>query len=273
MTRPCSYTRYQKITTLTQRYTRTKTAFSHLIIRTTMDTLLDEINIAEQISINETVRFPTVFAPKKDQLSTLDATVAFLDEHRDEILARLLHCGAILFRGFPMPDATAFDAFARAFKWQALPYVGGAAPRTQVTSIVFTSNESPPSQPIPFHHEMAQVPKFPEHLMFFCEKPAKAGGETPIAYSPMIYERIRNALPAFVQKLEDKQVRYTRILPNGDDPNSAIGRGWQSTYLTQDRQHAEQVCRDQGTGNDDSFYSSTHDHDLLQIPNGYPMDV
>lgn len=213
-----------------------------------MDSLVDETTIPEQISIADNVPFPLVFTPKTGCLTTLPDTVAFIEQNRAEILTRLLQSGAILFRGLPMPDSSAFDTFARAFNWAPLPYVGGAAPRTQVTSIVFTSNESPPSQPIPFHHEMAQVPKFPEHLMFYCEKPSKSGGETPIAYSPMIYERVREALSDFVQKLEEKQVRYTRILPNGDDPTSAIGRGWQSTYLTEDRQQAEKVCQEQGTG-------------------------
>ena len=84
--------------------------------------------------------------------------------------------------------------------------------------------------------------------MFFCELPSKSGGETPLAYSPMVYNRIQQALPEFVRKLEEKKVRYTRILPDGDDPQSAIGRGWQSTYQTQDRKYAEQVCQEQGTG-------------------------
>ena len=213
-----------------------------------MDALINETPLPEQIQLNDTDPFPLVLTPKGDGVKTLADTVSFIETHRDEILARLLRSGAILFRGFPVPDAMAFDEFARAFKWPTLPYVGGAAPRSQVTSIVFTSNESPPSQPIPFHHEMAQVPKFPEHIMFFCEKPAKSGGETPIAFSPMVYERIQQALPEFVDALEKKQVRYTRVLPNGDDATSPIGRGWQSTYLTQDREHAEKVCREQGTG-------------------------
>ena len=213
-----------------------------------MDALVNESSLSEQIQLNDTDAFPLVLTPKADCVKTLADTVSFIEAHRDELLVRLLGSGAILFRGFPVPDALAFDEFARAFKWPTLPYVGGAAPRSQVTSIVFTSNESPPSQPIPFHHEMAQVPKFPEHIMFFCETPSKSGGETPIAFSPMVYERIQQALPEFVDALEKKQVRYTRVLPNGDDATSPIGRGWQSTYLTQDREQAEKTCREQGTG-------------------------
>jgi alpha-ketoglutarate-dependent taurine dioxygenase len=213
-----------------------------------MDSIVSVIPLSKQILLDDGSPFPLALTPKSACLESLSDTVSFVETHREELLSRLLCSGAILFRGFPISDALAFDTFARTFNWAFLPYVGGAAPRRQVTSIVFTSNESPPSEPIPFHHEMAQVPTFPKHLMFFCEVPAQSGGETPIAYSPMVYNRIREALPDFLQKLEEKQVRYTRILPDGDDPQSPIGRGWQSTYQTQDRQHAEEVCREQGTG-------------------------
>jgi hypothetical protein len=36
-------------------------------------------------------------------------------------------------------------------------FTGGAAVRTQITDKVFTANESPSSEKIPFHHEMSQV--------------------------------------------------------------------------------------------------------------------
>ena len=237
-----------------------------------MDSAVSIIPFGEQILLDDGSPFPLVVAPKSECLKTLSDTVLFVEQHREELLSHLLHSGAILFRDFPIPDAAAFDTFARAFNWAPLPYIGGAAPRRQVTSIVFTSNESPPSEPIPFHHEMAQVPKFPEHLMFFCEVPSKCGGETPIAYSPMVYSRIKKALPDFVEKLEEKHVRYTRILPDGDDPQSAIGRGWQSTYQTQDRKHAEQVCREQGTGMY-AFLNCKTTITYLQIVNGSMMAV
>jgi hypothetical protein len=38
-----------------------------------------------------------------------------------------------------------------------------------MTDRVFTANESPSSENIPFHHEMAQTPHPPTHLFFFCE--------------------------------------------------------------------------------------------------------
>ena len=99
---------------------------------------------------------------------------------------------------------------------------------------------------IPFHHEMAQVPKFPKHLFFYCDLEATQGGETPICLSNVAYEKINQLRPEFVQNLKTKGVKYTRILPEQDDSSSAIGRGWQSTFLTKDKQVAEEKCTEHG---------------------------
>ncbi|XP_047958858.1 clavaminate synthase-like protein At3g21360 [Salvia hispanica] len=157
-------------------------------------------------------------------------------------LDSLLHKhGAILFRGFDsVATASDFNDVVEAFGYEELPYVGGAAPRTNVVGRVFTANESPPDQKIPFHHEMAQVPKYPTKLFFFCETEPVSGGETPIVPSHVVYERMKEKHPEFVDKLEKHGVIYTRVLGEDDDPSSPIGRGWKSTFLTADKAIAEE---------------------------------
>ena len=59
-----------------------------------------------------------------------------------------------------------------------MEYVGGAAVRklvigretdTELNDMqILTTNESPPSEPIPFHHELAQTPDAPDHICFYC---------------------------------------------------------------------------------------------------------
>ena len=93
---------------------------------------------------------------------------------------------------------------------------------------------------------MAQVPKFPSHLFFYCDVPASEGGETPICLSNRVYEQVNKEMPEFAQKLLDKGVKYTRIIPEEDDPTSAIGRGWKSTFLTQEKSVAEERCKSHG---------------------------
>ncbi|THU55708.1 hypothetical protein C4D60_Mb11t09410 [Musa balbisiana] len=67
-----------------------------------------------------------------------------------------------------------------------------------------------------------------------------SGGETPIVLSHLVYERMKAKFPEFVARLEEYGLIYTRVLGEGDDPSSPIGRGWQSTFLTKDRSVAEE---------------------------------
>jgi len=46
--------------------------------------------------------------------------------------------------------------------------------------------------------------------------------------------------PEFVQQLEAHGLIYTRVLGEDDNPASPIGRGWKSTFLTNDKSVAEE---------------------------------
>ena len=86
----------------------------------------------------------------------------------------------------------------------------------------------------------SQVPEFPSKLFFFCEVEPGSGGETPIVLSHIVYERMKEKYPEFVGRLEEHGLIYTRVLGDGDDPSSPIGRGWKSTFLTTDKRVAEE---------------------------------
>lgn len=109
----------------------------------------------------EGVAFPAVLVPSDDATAAGGGLDAFLDAVRSErastVEPLLRGAGAVLLRGFPARAAADFDRAVDAFGYPELPYVGGAAPRSNVVGRVFTANESPPDQKIPFHHEMAQV--------------------------------------------------------------------------------------------------------------------
>lgn len=203
-----------------------------------------EARLPEQRAV-EGVAFPAVLVPSGGPAGTGEGSLdEFLAAVRSERASRveplLREAGVVLLRGFPARTAADFDAAVEAFGYDELPYVGGATPRTNVVGRVFTANESPPDQKIPFHHEMAQVPTFPAKLFFFCEVEPKSGGETPIVLSHYVYKRMKENFPEFVEKLEKYGLIYARVLGEGDDPSSPIGRGWQSTFLTKDKSIAEE---------------------------------
>jgi len=189
--------------------------------------------------------FPLVLTPS--DVKDTSSTVKWAESERVRLQQLLLEYGAVLFRGFALERPEDFDAFVKAFRYEPLPYVGGAAPRTLVTGNVFTANEAPPDALIPFHHEMAQVPSFPNVLFFYCDTAPTEGGQTPLVLSNEVYKEMCRRDQPFVDQLEEKGVVYHRVLPDGDDPTSPIGRGWQSTYQTTDRSEAERKCAEQGT--------------------------
>ena len=98
--------------------------------------------------------------------------------------------------------------------------------------IIFTANESPPDQPIPFHHELAQNANPPQYVFFFCDQAAQTGGETPIIDSTIVYRFAEENHPDFVKKLKECGARYIRTLPPQDDPSSPIGRSYQNLNKT-----------------------------------------
>ncbi|CAN8100387.1 unnamed protein product [Discula destructiva] len=199
------------------------------------------------------VSFPLVLtsgtakpSAQRTAFSSTDEVVAWITQKRAHLTQLAQTHGAILLRDFPVPDAGAFDAVCKAFGLTPFPYIGGAAPRTVITGSVFTANESPADQLIPFHHEMAQAATQPGVLFFYCQQAPTRGGQTPLALSHLVYERVRAEFPAFVAALEDKGVRYVRVLPREDDPSSAIGRGWKSTFAVARKEDAERVGREMG---------------------------
>lgn len=198
------------------------------------------------------VAFPLVITPGDPEpetqttaFVTTDAVAEWVGRNQSQLIGLAQRHGAILLRGFcpPLSTAADFDTVGKAFGLDEFPYIGGAAPRTVITGSVFTANESPADQLIPFHHEMAQSKTHPGTLFFYCQKPPVEGGETPIVLSNLVYERIKEEFPEFVGELEAKGVRYVRVLPEEDDASSAIGRGWKSTFGVQTKEEAEKVGR------------------------------
>ena len=174
----------------------------------------------------------------------------------------MLKHGAILLRNFPVSDANGFESVLDAAEFINMPYIGGAAPREEVKKgRILTANESPPSEPIPFHHEMAQIPEPPAYIFFYCDIAAEEGGETAIVHSNRVYKRFCEACPEFAAKVEELGVRYIRVTPDVDDTSSPIGRSWRSTFLTDDRAEAEEKMRALGTTwkwlDDGTLYTET----------------
>lgn len=197
-----------------------------------------------------TYQFPTAIEPcTLDVATDVGAALDWVRRSKDAIESRLASTGALVFRGFPLDTAEDFAAFTDALGYPNFAYAGAggnAVRKNVVGDRVFTANESPPEKVIPFHNELAQCPVFPHRVLFFCDVPAAEGGATPLLDCHRVYVKLRDAAPAFMDELEAKGVRYTRVTTVDDRPSSAVGRGWAGTFGVSDAAALE--AKLEGTG-------------------------
>lgn len=193
--------------------------------------------------------FPPVLVCRSPE-AELAGTRAWLGAYRGELLARAAREGAVLFRGFPVWDAEGFDAFVEALGLSNFPYAESLsnAVRTNRTERVFTANEAPPEATIALHHEMAQTPLYPAHLLFFCERPADAGGATALCRSDLLFEALERELPDFARACAERGLVYRHVMPPENDPSSGLGRSWRSTLGVARPEEAEARLRALGYG-------------------------
>lgn len=218
---------------------------------------MQELKLPQQSTIDQSSVFPLCLTTESNDSIQLINWLKSNQEELDNLLRK--HKG-IVFRDCGLKSVQDFHDSIVATGLLGMDYIGGAAVRTQLTERVFTANESPPSEKIPYHHEMAQTPSPPTHLFFFCEVPPQEGGETPILVSSEIYKRLKVKNPSFLESLEKNGVKYVRYMSEHDDPTSAIGRGWRSTFLTDSKEGAEAALKKLG-----STWEWQHDNTLKTV--------
>jgi len=204
------------------------------------------VNIAEQ-KVFDGLPFPLILSPA-DAFKNKESQFwnDWVKKNLKVIEGLLLKYGAILFRGFPFDTPNEFDEFAKAYGYDPFLDVAGIGVRKSVVGNVYTAAEAAPGALIPFHHEMAHLNDNPHILFFYCDLPAKEGGDTPLALSNVIYRKMAELEPDFVNRLEKEGVRYPRVAPDGDDPSTGFGRSWQSTFFTSSREEAERKAKASG---------------------------
>lgn len=185
----------------------------------------------EESSANESL--PVRIAPARAGagLSARDPDVRRLIERA------LQREGAILFRGFAPLSTAAFRSFADELAGPLLSYDFASTPRTRVEDGVYSSTEYPPHQHIPLHNEQSYSQRWPMKIWFQCRLPAAQGGDTPLADSRQIYEKLP---PRVRQRFIDRGLMYVRNFGRGLDVP------WNRAFGTEARADVEAYCRRQG---------------------------
>ncbi len=182
--------------------------------------------------INPDKRSPLVIKPIIKELNLIN----WATNNRDWIDNNLLQYGALLFRDFQFKQ-TEFESFINAIVGELLDYSYRSTPRTLVNGKIYTSTEYPPEQFIPLHNEMSYARNWASKIWFYCVKPATQGGETPIADSRQIFNKIPLQIK---EKFIAKKVMYARNYGGGLDLD------WQNVFQTNNKTEVESYCRQAG---------------------------
>ncbi|MBZ8183327.1 TauD/TfdA family dioxygenase [Oscillatoria salina IIICB1] len=192
------------------------------------------INLSEYRLIN-----PQYFDADKKLPLVIKGTVGKLNlidwarENHSFIEENLCQHGGILFRGFQVKGVAEFEQFIQSVSETLLDYTYRSTPRSPVFGKIQTSTEYPAHQVIPLHNEMAYCHNWPLKICFFCVQAAENGGETPIADSRKVLQRLN---PKIVEKFEEKKVMYVRNYGEGLDLS------WQTVFQTNDPLAVEKYC-------------------------------
>ena len=172
---------------------------------------------------------PLVITPSVEGLSLLN----WAKNEKELIEKKLLHHGGILFRNFKVDGISEFAEFIKIIAGDLLEYSYRSTPRTQVSGNIYTSTEYPATQSIPLHNEMSYSRNYPRKIAFYCLRKAQQGGETPIADSRKVFQRICDRTKDIFLK---KKVMYVRNYGNNLDLT------WQNVFQTTEKIEVENYC-------------------------------
>jgi hypothetical protein len=174
--------------------------------------------------------FPLVVEPAVEGLNLAawaQTSAGFIDE-------QLGSHGAILFRGFRLPELSEFEQFVRVTSGEPLTYGERSSPRSQVHGRIYTSTDHPPQYSIFLHNEQSYNLIFPMRIFFHCLVPGASGGQTPIADTRRVLQRIS---PQTRRRFEESGYLYVRNFRDG------LGLSWQTAFQTTDPAAVEEYCR------------------------------
>lgn len=184
----------------------------------------------------------TTYSLSQDQLILNASTQGeraktWVEKHAKLIEERLLTHGVILIRGLNILSAKQFgDILGKMFGSELLEYSYRSTPRTALKGKIYTATEYHPDEYIPMHNENSYANTWPLNIGFLCQIVAEKGGETPLADSRLVYDRIPSKIRG---RFEKKGVMYVRNYGDVDLP-------WSEVFQTSSRQEVESFCRANG---------------------------
>lgn len=192
-------------------------------------------------------QLPLLVEPESAAERGIDALATWVQAGQASLEAALRQHGALLFRGFAIPDALTFERLALAIAPDLKNQYLGTSPRNARSTFTFTASELPGHYPIMQHCEMSFLPSAPKRLFFACLIAPASGGETPIADCRAVW---RDLDPGVRARFEAGGIRIIRnygppAAANRFDPWQL--KSWPEVFGSRERAVVEATAAQEGT--------------------------
>lgn len=209
-----------------------------MIISNSSKPSLKSLGIAKRQAVTDLVQITPLIAENSLPLlmqATVEGVnlVAWAANNQELIKKNLLKHSGILFRNFQVKEVAEFEQFIEVVARNLVEYRDRSSPRSAIQGKIYTSTDHPANQKILLHSENSYAANWPLKIFFHCVTPAQQGGETPIADTRKIYQRIS---PEVIEKFAEKQVMYVRNFGDG------FGLPWQTVFQTKKPETVEEFC-------------------------------
>jgi alpha-ketoglutarate-dependent taurine dioxygenase len=155
---------------------------------------------------------------------------------REEIDGLLRRYRALLFRDFDRQRAAQFADFVRLTSTgEPLEYVDRTTPRESLGDGLYSSTTYPARLSINLHNEGTYWMQWPLKLYFCCVTAPGGGGETPLASTLNVLQRLPHGLRSRFQE-------HGFLLER--NYNHGLGLPWQEVFQTSEPQGVERYCHE-----------------------------
>jgi hypothetical protein len=189
-------------------------------------------------------------SPETEQLLVIEPNKSlnyfeWIKNNKNLIEECLLKYDGVLLRNFDIYSVSEFNKIVQIISPTLLDYHYRSTPRTKLGGKIYTATEYPSDRVIPLHNENSYSQSWPSKIFFFSAVVAKEGGETPIASSRNIYNKINKSIK---EEFENHGILYVRNYYSG------IDLSWQEVFQTDKKDIVNQYCKD---NNIDATWSDT----------------
>lgn len=222
-----------------------------------MNVIVDELRprpteapeLGDQVStwLLESGAPPLFIEAKPAAFPTVEASIKWMEENREQLDKALVDFGTLVFRGFAFKTAEDFDRYSSLYDRYAGGYVAGASPRSSVVGNVMESTRLAPHFLIWLHQEMAYLPNYPSRIAFFGRMVPEQGGATIIGDMREFTRRMPQDFRDLIEKHGVRGVRNYAPLGGGAQVARHLDdKPWDEGFGTSDRGEVEEICASMG---------------------------